>query len=192
MEYYVLKQGRQEGPFTGAELLNQLAQGRFTPNDLGQSEGERHWIPLRKLISAQGEKQTTPPPLPATRQREDASRAAADKIESVAETETPAAPEPFEVAGKRFWREVVAAVRHLFRQYPFEVGLTCFFAGCSILLLSYFRVLIVAPVLVGGLIGGGMAMLRGRVLSGLLLCAATVFIPAAIWAVFFWGAQLLR
>ena len=192
VEYYVLKQGRQEGPFTGADLLNQVATGRFDANDLGQADGERHWVPLRKLISAQGDGEPTPPPLALSRNRQTAAAEERELTEVSEEAEAVAAEENFEIAGKRLWREIVAVVRQLFRQYPLEAGISCFVVACSLLLFSYFRILIVAPALVGALIGGGLAMLRGRVMAGLLLCAAAVFIPAAIWAIFFWAAEFLR
>jgi hypothetical protein len=179
VDYYVLKQGRQEGPFSTAELMDQMAQGRFKAEDLGQADGARHWTPLRKLITGDAE--------------EKGSAAFADEGKTeVSASATSVASVDFETDGKRFVREMVRGIRELFRQYPLEMAIACLVLACTLLLLSYVRIFIVAPAIFGALLGGGIAMLRGHVMAGLAVCAAAVFAPALIWAVFFWGAAFLR
>jgi hypothetical protein len=177
VDYYVLKQGRQEGPFSTAELMDQMAQGRFKPEDLGHADGARHWTPLRKLITADATETGT------------VSTFDADADDSKPATMVPV---DFEKDAKRFWRGTVGGIRELFRRYPLEMGITSLVLACTLLLLSYVRIFIVAPAILGALLGGGVAMLRGRVMAGVAVCAAAVFGPALIWAVFFWAAAFLR
>lgn len=177
MEYYVLKQGRTQGPFTESEITSQLASGMFSPEDLGQCDGARHWTPLRRLFETNGsersEKDSVPPPSEA------------------AEMSPPAIPQGFSIEAKEWWRNTSAGVEQLLQRYPLDTGLVFLALGCVLLLLSYVPIFIIGPALVGALFGGGFAMLRGRVMAGLLLCAAAVFVPALIWSAFFWGTRIL-
>lgn len=169
MEYYVLRQGQTVGPFTEAQIIDQLASGRFSPDDLGQAESARHWTPLRRLFGG----------------------ARSDEI-NAAEVQEPAssAPEGFSTEGKRFLENTWNGVQDLLHRYPVESGIALTALGCAVLILSYLRIFIVGPFLIGALFCGGLAMLRGRVVIGLAICTTAVFAPAVIWSVFFWLSRI--
>ncbi|MHA3774658.1 hypothetical protein ACXR0O_24295 [Verrucomicrobiota bacterium sgz303538] len=177
MEYYVLKQGLHQGPFTETELVAQLSSGQFSPEDFGQPDGARHWTRLRQLFDDNE-------PL-------NGSSDHSTLMYETSEVGAPAFPSSFAMARHQWWQETSGSVQRLFRQYPLETGIMSFLLGCALLLLSYVPIFIVGPVLVAALFGGGLAMFRGRVMAGLGLCAAAVFVPALIWSAFFWAGHLL-
>lgn len=52
MDYFVLKRGEILGPFRKEELVTQLEGKSFEPEDFAQSEGSKHWMPLRDLLNS--------------------------------------------------------------------------------------------------------------------------------------------
>lgn len=177
MEYYVLKQGRTQGPFTETEITTQLAGGMFSPEDLGQLDGARHWTPLRRLLEPNG------------------SQSSHDDVSHLETEESskrpPTLPQGFSAEGREWWQNTMAGLQQLLQRYPLDTGLVFLGLGCVLLLLTYVPIFIVGPALAGALFGGGFAMLRGRVMAGLILCTAAVFVPALIWSLFFWGGRVL-
>ena len=50
MNYYVVRQGQQFGPYTLADLQRYLAQGNISPDDLAHSEGMVQLVPVREIV----------------------------------------------------------------------------------------------------------------------------------------------
>ncbi len=151
VEYHVFRDGRAEGPFTEAQVVAFLEAGKYSLRDLGQTSGQRHWVPLQTLFNVEE--------VPAEAQ------STAHKIAHY----------------RRALGNVAAQVRAMFTRYPLETGLLCLAVGSVVVMLSYAPVLIFGPWLAGALAAGAILMMRGRALPGLLLCAAAVFLPIALW-----------
>jgi hypothetical protein len=50
MNYHVIREGRQYGPYTLADLQRYLAQGNIQPGDLARSEGMEQWLPVEQIV----------------------------------------------------------------------------------------------------------------------------------------------
>jgi hypothetical protein len=61
MEYFVHRAGSNLGPYSLAELQQQLAAGSINPDELAWHEGLPQWQPLSTLISSAGAGPITPP-----------------------------------------------------------------------------------------------------------------------------------
>ena len=182
VEFYVLKNGRSEGPFSESDLVDSLSTGRYSPEDLAQEDGARHWTPLRRLLAGDSD------PAEELGTAEEVS----PEAQASAESAGPETPSTFGIEGNRFWRNTRAGATALISRFPYESGIALCVAGIVVLILSYARILIVGPVLLAALIAGGLTMLRGRVMGGLAICAAAIFIPAAIWSIVQLGQRMLH
>ena len=49
MNYYVNREGNELGPYSLAELQQNLAQGNIQPTDLARSDGLDHWVPVQQV-----------------------------------------------------------------------------------------------------------------------------------------------
>jgi hypothetical protein len=177
VEYFVLKQGRTEGPFSETDLIDSMSSGRFTPDDLGQEQGARYWTPLRRLLVR--DTSAADAAEPAAAPEEDAALPASLGTPESREGHS----NTFAGEAATFWRNTAAGARTLVGRFPFETGIACCMLAVVALALSYARILIVAPMVLLALIAGGMTMLRGRVMGGLIVCAAAIFAPTVIWAI---------
>jgi len=54
VEYHVLRRGQMLGPFSEEELRAGLADGRFEETDFVQTEGQKHWRPLKRVFGSEG------------------------------------------------------------------------------------------------------------------------------------------
>ena len=54
MNIYLARDGETIGPFTEAQIKEQLAAGTVSPADLGCPEGEETWKPLSQLVPREG------------------------------------------------------------------------------------------------------------------------------------------
>jgi hypothetical protein len=61
MNYFVMREGQQYGPYSLAELQRLVTQGNFQLTDVARSEGFDRWIPLQQII---GNIAVQPPPPP--------------------------------------------------------------------------------------------------------------------------------
>jgi hypothetical protein len=66
MPTYVHKDNQERGPLEDHEIIASLRNGTLSPEDLAWRDGFRQWTPLRKLYPAATPHLTTPPPMPAT------------------------------------------------------------------------------------------------------------------------------
>ncbi|MCE0498780.1 MAG: DUF4339 domain-containing protein [Methylacidiphilales bacterium] len=48
---YILKKGKQSGPYTEEEVRQDLARGAWLPSDLARQEGIDKWLPITQLLS---------------------------------------------------------------------------------------------------------------------------------------------
>ncbi len=173
MDYFVFRDRRSEGPYSEEELLGHVQGGRYALGDLGRSEADRHWTPLRNLLPGG-----------------DGAELASEVVELPALPALPAAAEPEAAregrAGKatrygRLVMDFVQRVRGIFVRFPVEAGVLCVAVGCAIVVLSFFPPLLFGPWLLAALFAGGMLLLRDRMAAGLGLCAAAVFLPVILW-----------
>ncbi|MDK3160319.1 DUF4339 domain-containing protein [Kamptonema cortianum] len=65
--YYVVQQGRQQGPFPEATVLDMLRSGQIKPEEAVWCEGMSDWRPAREVFAAQigASFQSQAPPLPS-------------------------------------------------------------------------------------------------------------------------------
>ncbi len=61
MNYFILRNGQQYGPYSQANLQVYLAAGNISPNDLARAEGMNEWLPLAQVLTPA----PAPPPVPA-------------------------------------------------------------------------------------------------------------------------------
>lgn len=62
MNYFILRNGQQYGPYSQANLQLYLSVGNISLNDLGRTEGMNEWLPLAQIMSNSA---PSPPPGPA-------------------------------------------------------------------------------------------------------------------------------
>ncbi len=68
MNYMLMRNGQQYGPYTLADLQRYVAAGNILVSDLVKSEGMDNWVPLSQIIGnipvpAPAAPQWTPPPM---------------------------------------------------------------------------------------------------------------------------------
>ena len=69
MEYFVTRDGRQEGPLSLDEINQRLSEGTLSPSDLGWTESMGDWKPLQDIpgVIVQGRYDMICPPISAYR-----------------------------------------------------------------------------------------------------------------------------
>lgn len=60
MSYYILRNGQQYGPYSGADIERYLTVGGIVSTDLARTEEMNQWLPLSQIYG------NTPPPPTAT------------------------------------------------------------------------------------------------------------------------------
>lgn len=60
MNYFVLRDGQQYGPYTLADLQRYLASGNILPTDMARSEASQDWVQVSQIVASSGA--TVPPP----------------------------------------------------------------------------------------------------------------------------------
>ena len=60
MDYFILRDGLQYGPYSRSELQVYLRTGEVFPGDLGRSEQMNQWLPVLRLLG------TAAPPQPSS------------------------------------------------------------------------------------------------------------------------------
>jgi hypothetical protein len=148
MQTYVHKDNEEQGPFEDHEIIASLRNGTFSAEDLAWRDGFKQWAPLGKLYPAATRGVTTPPPVPTAQTFRPLTVAAqTDRISSKMTT-------------SQFEREGVAAL---------VIAAIAPYLWKPLFLLSVGLVL-------AALVIGVISVVRGRVVSGILLI---VFSPVA-------------
>ncbi len=62
MNYFILRNGQQYGPYSHANLQLYLSVGNISPNDLARAEGMNEWLPLAQIMNNPA---PAPPPIAA-------------------------------------------------------------------------------------------------------------------------------
>jgi hypothetical protein len=62
MNYFILRNGQQYGPYSQANLQVYLSIGNITLNDLGRTDGINEWLPLAQIMESPA---PAPPPISA-------------------------------------------------------------------------------------------------------------------------------
>jgi hypothetical protein len=65
MATYIRKDHQRLGPFDDSEVLAELRDHKYSPDDLGWREGMADWKPLRDLYPSEPLPPPIPPPIPA-------------------------------------------------------------------------------------------------------------------------------
>ena len=60
MNYFVIREGQQYGPYTLADLQRYLASGNIAPTDLAKSEGMEQAVPVQQIVGNISVSQTPP------------------------------------------------------------------------------------------------------------------------------------
>jgi hypothetical protein len=63
MNYYVIREGQQYGPYSLADLQRYLAQGNIQPGDMARSEGMEQWLPVEQIVGNISVPRPAPPPI---------------------------------------------------------------------------------------------------------------------------------
>jgi hypothetical protein len=148
MPTYVHKDNEDRGPFEDHEIIASLRNGTFSPEDLGWRDGFKQWTPLGKLYPAATPRLTTPPPVPTAQTfRRTTVAAQTDRTSR-------------QMTASQFEREGVAAL---------VIAAIAPYLWKPLFLLSVGLVL-------AALVIGIISVVRGRVVSGILLI---VFSPIA-------------
>jgi GYF domain 2 len=147
MPTYVHKDNEERGPFEDNEIIASLRNGTFSPEDLAWRDGFKQWTPLGKLYPA-ATPRLTPPPV-RTAQTFRLARVAAQTDRTSGQ-----------MTASQFEREGVAAL---------VIAAIAPFLWKPLFLLSVGLVL-------AALVIGIISVVRGRVVSGILLI---VFSPVA-------------
>ena len=89
-----------------------------------------------------------------------------------------------------FGRNAAGRVRMLFTGSPLAAAIVSLIAGCIVLVLSRWPVVLFGPFIVATFIAGFMMVLRQRVKSAFLVFVAAIVLPAILWMrVFSSGSQ---
>jgi len=64
VSYYVLKNGKQEGPYDELAVRELFQEGTYHETDPAMSDGMTEWRPLGELLGVQPSPSPLPPPLP--------------------------------------------------------------------------------------------------------------------------------
>lgn len=62
MNYFVMREGEQLGPYSLADLQRQLTEGGIQPTDMARSEGLDQWVPVQQVVGNIPVQQPAPPP----------------------------------------------------------------------------------------------------------------------------------
>jgi S1-C subfamily serine protease len=158
MEYFILKGHDNTGPFSEEELRREFAGRRLEAHDLARPAGERHWMPLRKLLEKLDEADAPEPaPAPASA----------------------AAPRPSHAVRAGGWVPVPRApgLWALIEASPLRAGIAGVALAALLAFLARWPLLVALPGLALGVTAGLLLVMRYRPLAGAIVSLAAILLP---------------